>query len=159
ATARRSLGSARYTVATAAPRRRWRSGTPPRVPPAGGRSLGRMPAAAETSAPTAGAPAALRAIGTGAALSEGDVRAARVRSKPRRNLRIVEATVTDGSGPMKAIWFNQAWVADQLRPGTHVLIHGRLDHQGFRVDAHEPLDGGERRPQGLHTTGIVPVHP
>ena len=87
-----------------------------------------------------------------------EVRSARVRPTRRRNLRIVEASVVDESGPMKAVWFNQAWIAEQLTPGGRVLLHGKLDRSGFRVDAYE-IAGGEDAPSGLHTTGIVPVHP
>jgi ATP-dependent DNA helicase RecG len=88
-----------------------------------------------------------------------EVRSARVRPIRRRGLRaIVEAEVADSSGPMKAVWFNQAWVAEKLQPGARVLLHGKLDRSSFRVEAHEIVsdDGPEG---GLHTTGIVPVHP
>ncbi len=87
------------------------------------------------------------------------VKSARVRPTRRRGLRIVEASVADDSGPMKAVWFNQAWLAEKLQPGTRVLMHGRNDRSGFRVEAHEIADaqGGDGR--GIHTTGIVPVHP
>ncbi|MGH2988486.1 MAG: ATP-dependent DNA helicase RecG, partial [Solirubrobacterales bacterium] len=89
------------------------------------------------------------------------VRTARVRPTRRRRLTILEATVADASGPTKAVWFNQPWLADQLEPGIRVLLHGKLDRSGFRVDAHEMVvEEGERdSPTGLHTTGIVPVHP
>jgi ATP-dependent DNA helicase RecG len=90
-----------------------------------------------------------------------EVRSARVRPTRRRNLRIVEAQVADASGPVKAVWFNQAWVAERLSEGARVLLHGKLDRQGFRVDAHELVGdgGGNGGPRGLHTVGIVPVHP
>jgi ATP-dependent DNA helicase RecG len=88
------------------------------------------------------------------------VRTARVRPTRRRGLTILEATVADASGPAKAVWFNQPWLADQLAEGTRVLLHGKLDKSGFRVDAHEVVrEGDEDAPTGLHTTGIVPVHP
>ena len=45
------------------------------------------------------------------------VRSARVRPTRRRNLRLVEAAVADTSGPMKAVWFNQAYLAERLQPG------------------------------------------
>ncbi len=85
-----------------------------------------------------------------------EVRSARVRPTRRRNLKIVEATVTDGTGSFKAVWFNQAWLAERLRPGTRMLLSGKLDRSGFRVSAHEIVDkdGGT----GIHTVGIVPVH-
>src|SRR4051812_15640310 len=88
-----------------------------------------------------------------------EVRSARVRPVRRRGLRaIVEAQVADESGPMKAVWFNQAWIAERLVPGARALLHGKLDRSGFRVEAHEIVGAGEEA-DGLHTLGIVPVHP
>ncbi|MCD6015813.1 MAG: box helicase domain protein [Solirubrobacterales bacterium] len=87
-----------------------------------------------------------------------EVRSVGVRPTRRRNLRIVEATVADSSGPMKATWFNQSWLARRLAPGTRLLLNGRLDRHGFRVEAHEIL-GEQGGAQGIHTTGLVPVHP
>jgi ATP-dependent DNA helicase RecG len=86
------------------------------------------------------------------------VRTARVRPTRRRNLRLVEASVADASGPMKAVWFNQAYLAERLRPGTRLLLNGKLERSGFRVNTHEVLAGSAATPAGLHTTGIVPVH-
>ncbi|MBA2522250.1 MAG: ATP-dependent DNA helicase RecG [Solirubrobacterales bacterium] len=103
-----------------------------------------------------------------------EVRSARTRPTRRRNLRIVEAVVADVSGPLSVTWFNQGWLAERLRPGARLLLTGRLDKKGFRPDAQEFIDaasGDEREggrdpvrdapgpPAGLHTTGIVPVHP
>ena len=89
---------------------------------------------------------------------EVDVRSARVRPTRRRGLVIVEATVADDSGPAKAVWFNQAWLVDRLTQGTRLLLFGKLDRSGFRVEAHEVLGAGGPA-TGIHTTGIVPVHP
>jgi ATP-dependent DNA helicase RecG len=87
------------------------------------------------------------------------VRSARVRPTRRRNLRLVEAAVADQSGPMKAVWFNQAYLAERLHPGTRLLLNGKLDRSGFRVATHEIVGAGAGpSPAGLHTTGIVPVH-
>ena len=91
---------------------------------------------------------------------EVQVRSARVRPTRRRGLVIVEASVADDSGPAKAVWFNQAWLVDRLTEGTRLLLFGKLDRSGFRVEAHEVLGGGGGGPApGIHTTGIVPVHP
>ena len=85
------------------------------------------------------------------------VRSARVRPTRRRGLTIVEATVADGSGPGKAVWFNQPWLVERLREGTRLLLYGRLDRSGLRVEAHELADG--EAVTGIHTTGLVPAHP
>src|SRR3954454_17057187 len=90
---------------------------------------------------------------------EVTVRSARVRPTRRRGLVIVEAQVADESGPAQAVWFNQAWLVDRLKEGTKLLLFGKLDRSGFRVEAHEVLGAGGPEAAGIHTTGIVPVHP
>ena len=89
---------------------------------------------------------------------EVEVRGAKLRPTRRRRLTILEADVVDPSGKVKAVWFNRAWLADRLQPGTRLLLHGKLEKRGFNVAEHEFLDGADDS-AGLHTTGIVPVHP
>ncbi len=90
------------------------------------------------------------------------VRSCRVRPTRRRRLKLLECQVADDSGPMRAVWFNQAYLADQLKEGTPVLLRGKLEggHGGpaFRVREHEIAHGDEDR-TGHHTTGLVPVYP
>jgi ATP-dependent DNA helicase RecG len=88
---------------------------------------------------------------------EVEVRSVRLRRTRRRGLVIVEATVADESGPAKAVWFNQPWLAERLQAGTRLLAYGKLDRSVFRVEAHE-FPNGEGA-TGIHTTGLVPVHP
>jgi ATP-dependent DNA helicase RecG len=84
----------------------------------------------------------------------------KVRPTRRRRLTILEASVSDQGGSVKAVWFNRAWLADRLEPGMRLLLRGKLEKRGFTVAEHELLDtGAQRGPAGLHTTGIVPVHP
>src|SRR6516165_11822127 len=66
------------------------------------------------------------------------VRAIRTRPVRRRGMRpLVEATVADASGSMRATFFNQPWLAQRYRPGTRLLLHGAADPRGgFRVWSH-----------------------
>jgi ATP-dependent DNA helicase RecG len=98
---------------------------------------------------------------------------AKLRPTRRRRLTILEAEVSDSTGKEKAVWFNRAWLADRLQPGTRLLLRGKLEKRGFTVSEHELLDSIPKRvaprsaqstlassaPAGLHTTGLVPVHP
>jgi ATP-dependent DNA helicase RecG len=88
---------------------------------------------------------------------EVEVDGAKVRPTRRRRLTILEADVSDASGKAKAVWFNRAWLADRLKPGTRLLLHGKLEKRGFTVSEHEFIEAAAET--GLHTTGIVPVHP
>src|SRR5262249_26171274 len=86
-----------------------------------------------------------------------EVAGARVRPTRRRRLTILEADVFDATGKTKAVWFNRAWLVDRLQPGTRLLLNGKLEKRGFTVGEHEFLDSATN--VGLHTTGVVPVHP
>jgi ATP-dependent DNA helicase RecG len=91
---------------------------------------------------------------------EVEVRGAKLRPTRRRRLTILEADVLDSTGKAKAVWFNRAWLADRLQPGTRLLLRGKLEKRGFNVSEHEFLDAAASSlPAGIHTTGIVPVHP
>src|SRR5438093_4737865 len=69
---------------------------------------------------------------------------------PRRRLSIVEAAVSDESGEIRATWFNQPWVAEQLRPGTRLRLIGSIRRGTFAVRAHE---------QASEHADLVPVYP
>ena len=88
-----------------------------------------------------------------------EVRSARSRPTRRRRLTILEVKVADETGVATAIWFNRGWLAERLTPGTKLLARGKLEKRGFTVAEHELLGaGGEEKPAGMHTTGIVPMH-
>jgi ATP-dependent DNA helicase RecG len=66
------------------------------------------------------------------------VRSISARPVRRRGMRpLVQATVYDGTGSMRAIFFNQPWLVQRYPPGTSVLLHGKADGRGgFRVSYH-----------------------
>ena len=71
-------------------------------------------------------------------------------ASPRRRMSIVEATVSDESGQIRATWFNQPWVAEQLRPGTRLRLIGSVRRGTFAVRTHEPAS---------EHADLVPVYP
>ncbi|MBK5231175.1 MAG: hypothetical protein JJE27_08400, partial [Thermoleophilia bacterium] len=102
-----------------------------------------------------------RAVRTVAQLKPGDeatievvVRSIAPRPTRRRNFRIVEALVADASGSVKAIWFNQAYLAKQLPPGTSLRLFGQFKRGAMQVREHSVLDrgaapaAGEAKPPG-----------
>jgi ATP-dependent DNA helicase RecG len=72
----------------------------------------------------------------------------------RRGLSILTVKVGDGTGTVRATWFNQPWLARKLTAGTLLLLTGSKDKRGFRVSEHEVLGEG-----GEIGDGLVPVHP
>ncbi|MEX2196952.1 MAG: ATP-dependent DNA helicase RecG [Thermoleophilaceae bacterium] len=55
----------------------------------------------------------------------GEVRRIAKRSARRRRMTLVEATIADDSGSVRATWFNQPWLVDRFPPGTRLVLHGR----------------------------------
>ena len=70
---------------------------------------------------------------------------------------LVEATVADASGPMKATFFNQPWLERKYRPGTRLMLHGKYEARNrFRVQQHAPTSeqtGGRGRGRDLSRHG------
>ncbi|HET9126400.1 MAG TPA: ATP-dependent DNA helicase RecG [Solirubrobacteraceae bacterium] len=67
-----------------------------------------------------------------------EVRTIAARPVRRRGMRpLVEATVADASGVMKATFFNQPWLAQRYLPGTRLMLHGKYEARNrFRVQGH-----------------------
>jgi ATP-dependent DNA helicase RecG len=89
------------------------------------------------------------------------VRSSRVRPTRRRRLKLLECEVADDTGLLRAVWFNQEYLLDQLTEGREVLLRGKLESRRggpvFRVLEHELVQGTGGT--GRHTTGLVPVYP
>jgi ATP-dependent DNA helicase RecG len=67
-----------------------------------------------------------------------EVRGIASRSVRRRGMRpLVEATVADETGAMKATFFNQPWLVERYPRGTRLVLHGRYQARNrFAVQSH-----------------------
>lgn len=65
-----------------------------------------------------------------------------IASRPvrRRGMRpLVEATVADASGQIKATFFNQPWLVGKYPAGTKLVLHGKFEARNrFRIQGHAP---------------------
>lgn len=70
----------------------------------------------------------------------------------------LEVIVSDGSAALRAVWFNQPWLAQQMKEGTPLVLSGKVEQYLGRLQLSnpewEPLDDEQ-----LHTNRIVPVYP
>jgi len=87
----------------------------------------------------------------------GVIESARTQST-RGGKVITLASITDGTGSIEAHWFNQPYLAKQLKLGAEVAISGKVgEYLGrlvFSSPEWEPL-----QPELLHTARLVPVYP
>jgi len=110
---------------------------------------------------------------------QAQVEDANARRSWRRRFTIVEATIADQSGTLRAVWFNQPYIAQQLKRGSYYNFSGKvatnedgelyLSNPAFEFLPHGPADDSESRlppttynlqPSSLRHTGrLVPVYP
>jgi ATP-dependent DNA helicase RecG len=109
----------------------------------------------------------------------GEVVSCVVRPTRRPRFRILELLVRDHTGSMRAVFFNQAFLADVFHPRQRVILFGKLEltshglqiqnpqYEVLRQDADEEADtdaaGGDSvavdgDEDTLHTGRIVPVY-
>ena len=71
---------------------------------------------------------------------------------------ITEGIISDGTGNLRATWFNQPWMVKKLRPGIQVVLSGKTDQYLGRISMNNP-EMEQIEQQNLHTNRIVPVYP
>ena len=84
--------------------------------------------------------------------------AVEIRHGPKR--RSTQAVLGDDTGNVRAIWFNNPYLAKTLLPNTHVVVSGKVNvFKGsfvFESPEYELLKGQEEL---VHTGRLVPVYP
>lgn len=79
------------------------------------------------------------------------------RRSSRQRKYLVEAMISDESGSIKAIWFNQPWLAKTLKAGDVIMVYGRVSGETFSPYFSSP--NYERPRKNGSAPGILPVYP
>ena len=79
----------------------------------------------------------------------------------KKKMNITEAILEDASGVIKAVWFNQPFLVQNLRPGLNAVLSGKTSFSNDSLFLSNPSyelvssSGGELK----HTGRLVPVYP
>jgi len=74
----------------------------------------------------------------------------------RKRMNITEALVSDESGQIKVIWFNQPFITKNLKPGDNVSLAGKVEHDFSGFAMKSPIYEKTILGQTIHTQGIIP---
>jgi len=74
----------------------------------------------------------------------------------RRRMYVTEAIISDNSGRIKVVWFNQPFIAKNLRTGDTVSLAGKAEGDGYGVIMKSPVYEKIISGQTVHTQGLVP---
>ncbi|MCG2701372.1 ATP-dependent DNA helicase RecG [Candidatus Parcubacteria bacterium] len=103
----------------------------------------------------------------------GQIELIQNKRRPRKRMNITEALINDGSETIRAVWFNQPFIARGLRTGDNVSLSGKVenDYTGLMMQSpsYEKIyltpapasSAGQdlslsRRGSAIHTQGLVP---
>jgi len=76
--------------------------------------------------------------------------------KQRKN--ITEALISDESGAVKAVWFNQPFIAKNLKAGDEVSLAGRVTESYGQITLISPQYEKISQEKNIHTQGLVPIY-
>ncbi len=79
------------------------------------------------------------------------------RSKFKRKL-VTEGLLTDGTGRIKIVWFNQPWISKSLRIGQEYLVSGKTAGDMFNVYFNSPNCESALKASGSGGA-IIPIYP
>ena len=93
----------------------------------------------------------------------GEVLSATLQSTRRAGFRLFTALIQDASGQIQAVWPNQAFLKEVIRPHAQVVLYGKAEYWGGRgmqiTDPEFEIIRSEESPDaGVHTGRIVPVY-
>ena len=105
----------------------------------------------------------------------GDVVSSGIRPTRRPRFKIFEMLVKDRTGALRAIWFNQPFLADVFHPHQRVILYGKLELTSHGLQLQNPqyeivkaTEGDDEAAEdpaaahvesdGIHTGRIVPVY-
>ena len=91
-------------------------------------------------------------------LLRGRVVSAGARVSPVKRMRLFEAVLDDGTGSVKLIWFNQAYLADQIQRGDRLAVFGAPRAGGNRSLTIESPDWEKFEGSEEEEGAIVPIY-
>ncbi|HRZ39786.1 MAG TPA: ATP-dependent DNA helicase RecG [Candidatus Omnitrophota bacterium] len=90
----------------------------------------------------------------------GDVLRQSARRSYYKRKHVHEIVVTDGSGQITAVWFNQPYLAHYFKVGSRVVLYGKAEVYKNRLQMISPeyeiIDRGDEK---LNMGRIVPIYP
>ncbi len=78
-------------------------------------------------------------------------------SRIRRNLAVYTVIISDDTGAMSAVWYNNRFVKDTLKPGREYVFYGKVTENRGKRELQNPVY--EEVGQERFTGRIVPLYP
>jgi ATP-dependent DNA helicase RecG len=79
---------------------------------------------------------------------------------PRPNLTITKVAISDETGTIYAVWFNQPYMKEKFKKGSRVILSGKVEfgYSGFKEIPNPEYEIIEEDTEGLNTGRITPIY-
>jgi len=105
---------------------------------------------------------AKKSLGQNACI-QGEITEIESINTPRKFMNIIQITVQDNSGEIKAMWFNQPYLLKSLKQGQFICLAGKvaLHKEGIYLSnpIHEFISEYTENNELTHTGRIIPIYP
>ncbi|MFA5134153.1 MAG: ATP-dependent DNA helicase RecG, partial [Patescibacteria group bacterium] len=98
-------------------------------------------------------------------LAPGDIATVKVKVEliknyrsPQKHKKITEAIMSDGSGKIKVLWFNQWYITNNIAPGDELYLVAKISDSGYAKEIINP-EYEKVSDKTTHTARIVPIYP
>src|SRR3989338_2543204 len=88
---------------------------------------------------------------------KGKIQGRKSRRSPVKRKILTEGLISDKTGSMKVIWFNQPFLTKILAPGDEVYLSGKVDFDKYTLQLINPIYEKVKQEQ-THTARIVPLY-
>jgi len=91
---------------------------------------------------------------------EGKIQEINTRRTFKKRMFLTEALISDKSGTIRAVWFNQPYLSQIFKPGDRISLAGKINFSEEGVFLSNPAYERIVKGKSLkHTQGFVPVYP
>ncbi|MCD6442000.1 DEAD/DEAH box helicase [bacterium] len=76
----------------------------------------------------------------------------------RKKMILTEAIVSDKTGSLQVVWFNQGFLTKTIKPGQEIYLAGKIDNANHGLQLINPSYEicASRKP--IHTGGLIPIY-
>lgn len=93
-----------------------------------------------------------------AATIRGKIELIANRRSPRKRKFLTESVVSDKTGSVKVIWFNQPYLTKVLKTGDEVFLSGKVNFDRYDIQLINPIYEKAGKLETIHTARLVPIY-
>jgi ATP-dependent DNA helicase RecG len=79
-------------------------------------------------------------------------------SRYKGRLTIQKVDITDGTGIIRGVWFNQSYLKNVLKPGESYVFYGKVKRKGNYIEMQNPVYEKVNGAEMKNTCRIIPVY-